>query len=55
MFAALRKSYDMYDTILEPSTQKGCLYVGFIVVGAIWQNLSQDENSESWAMPGGYL
>ena len=53
MFAALRQSYDMYDTILDQSTHEGCLYVGFIGVGAIWQNLSQDENSESRATPGG--
>ena len=55
MFAAPRQSYDMYDTILGPSIDKDCLYVGFIGVGAIWQNSSQDENSESRASPGGYL
>ena len=55
MFAAPRQSYDMYDTILGPSIDKDCLYVGFIGVGAIWQNLRQDENSESQASPGGYL
>ena len=46
---------EMYDTILGPAIDKDCLYVGFIRVGVIWQNLSQDENSESRASPGGYL
>ena len=55
MFAALRKSHDMYDTILGPSIQKDCLHISFISAGAIWQNLSQDKNSESRALPGGYL
>ena len=55
MFAAPRQSYYMYDTILSPSIDKDCLYVVFIGVGAIWQNLSQDEISESRASPGGYL
>ena len=35
VFTALRQSYDMYDTILDQSTYEGCLYVGFIGVGAI--------------------
>ena len=55
MFAAPRQNYDMYDTILGSYTDKDFLYVGFIGVVAIWQNLSQDENSESRATPGGYL
>ena len=41
MFAALRQSYNKYDTILDQSTHEGCLYVGFIGVGAIWQNLAK--------------
>ena len=45
MFAAPRQSYIMFDTILGPSIDKDCLYVGFIAVGAIWQNLSRNENS----------
>ena len=45
----------MYVTILGPSIDKDRLYVGFIGVGAIWQNLREDENSESRATPGGYL
>ena len=55
MFAAPRQSHDMYDTILGSSIDKDCLYVGFIGAGAIWQNLSQVENSESWATLGGYF
>ena len=55
VFAAPRQSNDKYDTILGPSIDNDRLYGGFIGVGAIWQNLSQDENSESRESPGGYL
>ena len=41
--------------ILGLAIDKDCLYVGFIGVGAIWQNSNQDENSETQATPGGYL
>ena len=33
VFSVLKHSYDMCDTILESSTQRGGLYVGFISIG----------------------